>query len=111
MGINQGSPSGSPGQHPQLLTSTKKPSNKPPNKIIRYEGKHFGVWFYPSGRPREVRLLYEQNIIPDEAYSRHHDIQYRYVEIDGVRFVVYMENGKILGAQYASRTHVPNGSG
>ncbi|XP_033227411.1 uncharacterized protein LOC117179577 [Belonocnema kinseyi] len=112
-GFNPGSSSVSrlPDQYSHLpSTSAKKPSNKPPNKIIRYQEKYFGVWFHPSGRPREVRLLYEKNIIPNEEYCRHHDIEHRYVDIDGVKFVVYVENGKILGSQYTSRTHVQNGT-
>lgn len=82
-----------------------------PHRIITYEDKEFGVWNHPGGRPREVRLLCSKNSIPDEEYRKNHVIETRIVDKDGVRFMVFIENGEIVGAEFLPKLNVHNGSG
>lgn len=67
------------------------------------------MWNWPGGKPREVSLVFPtKNFVPDDEYRKHHFVENRYVEKDGVRFVTFMENGHFLGSQYASSFPDPN---
>lgn len=111
-GINETGASEPPSQHPHLCETERKNKKtikkvkSKPDRIITFADKEFGVWYHGL-KPREVRLMSARNIVPDEESRRKYNIENQYVEKDGVRFVIFVMQGMIMGAEYAPASKRP----